>query len=88
MFSLTLDNASINDVSVDLLRDELKDKNALFSNDTCFHIRYCDDVHNLVVQEGLKGIDEMVKKILESVKYVSGSQIRKKKFLESESYGS
>ncbi|XP_024028942.1 zinc finger BED domain-containing protein RICESLEEPER 2-like [Morus notabilis] len=66
VFTLTLDNASANDVSVDLLKNQLIKNNALISD----------------VQEGLKDIDSVVKKIRESVKYVRGSQIRKKKFLE------
>ena len=37
---------------------------------------------NLIVQEGLKEIGEVVDKIREYLKYVKGSQVRKKKFLE------
>jgi len=82
VFTLTLDNASANDVSVDLLKNQLIENNALISDGSFFHIRCCAHVLNLVVQEGLKDIDSVVKKIRESVKYVRGSQIRKKKFLE------
>ncbi|XP_024019289.1 zinc finger BED domain-containing protein DAYSLEEPER-like [Morus notabilis] len=66
VFTLTLKNASANYVSVDLLKNQLIENNALISD----------------VQEGLKDSDSVVKKIRESVKYVRGSQIRKKKFLE------
>ena len=77
-----MDNASANDVSVDLLKNQLIENNALIYDGSFFHIRCCAHVLNLVVQEGLKDIDSVVKKIRESVKYVRGSQIRKKKFLE------
>ena len=80
VFSLTLDNASANDVSVDLLKDQLNGKKTLISNGAFFHIRCCAHILNLIVHEGLKDIDDVVKKT--SVKYVRGSQIRKKKFLE------
>ncbi|XP_024023525.1 zinc finger BED domain-containing protein RICESLEEPER 2 isoform X1 [Morus notabilis] len=82
VFTLTLDNVSANDVSVDLLKNQLVENNALISDGSFFHIRCCARVLNLVVEEGLKDIDSVVKKIRESVKYVRGSQIRKKKFLE------
>jgi len=82
VFTLTLDNASANDVSVDLLKNQLIENNALISDGSFFHIRCCAHVLNLVVQEGLKDIDSVVKKIRESVKYVRGSQIIKRKFLE------
>ena len=47
-----------------------------------FHIRCCAHVLNLIVQDGLKEIDEAVNKVRESIKYVRGSQGRKHKFLE------
>ena len=77
-----MDNASANDVSVDLLKNQLIENNALIFYGSFFHIHCCAHVLNLVVQKGLKDIDSVVKKIRESVKYVRGSQIRKKKFLE------
>ena len=82
VFSLTLDNASSNDVSVDLLEEELSAKNVLLCKGKFFYLRCCTHILYVVVQEGLKDIDQVVLKIRESVKYVRGSQVRKKKFLE------
>ena len=48
-----------------------------------FHLRCCAHILNLVVQDGLKEIDVVVQKIRESIKYVRGSQGRKKSFYES-----
>ena len=38
-----------------------------------FHIGCCAHVLNLIVQDGLKGINEAVNKVRESIKYVRGS---------------
>ncbi|KAL1567116.1 zinc finger BED domain-containing protein RICESLEEPER 2-like [Salvia divinorum] len=81
-FSLTLDNAAANDSSVDLLLTQMNLNNSLLCNGEFFHIRCCAHIINLVIQDGLKDINQSVVKVRESVKYVRGSQIRKQKFLE------
>jgi hypothetical protein len=83
VFSITLDNASSNDVSVDLLKNELNIKKALPCTGEFFHLRCCAHILNLIVQDRLKKIDSALHKVCESVKYVKGSQGRKKRFLES-----
>ncbi|KAI0489235.1 hypothetical protein KFK09_029077 [Dendrobium nobile] len=82
LFSITLDNASANTVSVDFLRNHLNLQNALICNGEFFHMRCCAHIVNLIVQEGLKDIDSSVMKVRESIKYVKGSQSRKQKFME------
>ncbi|KAL5557277.1 hypothetical protein UlMin_039513 [Ulmus minor] len=84
LFSLTLDNASSNDVSVEALGSQLQLKGLLPYNGEFFHLRCCCHILNLVVQDGLKHIDRAIEKIRESVKYVKGSrsQVRKQKFLD------
>ncbi|XP_034229371.1 zinc finger BED domain-containing protein RICESLEEPER 1-like [Prunus dulcis] len=81
LFSMTLDNASSNDTFVELLKGQLNLKDALLMNGKFFHIRCCAHILNLIVQDGLKHIDDSVGKIRESIKYVRGSQGRKQKFL-------
>ncbi|XP_042973145.1 zinc finger BED domain-containing protein RICESLEEPER 2-like [Carya illinoinensis] len=83
IFVLTLDNASSNDVSVELLRTQLNIKKALVCDCEFFHLRCCAHILNLVVQDGLKEIDHAIQKVRESIKYVKGSQTRKVKFLDS-----
>ena len=78
---MTLDNASSNDIFVDMLRTQLKNKKALVCNGEFFHLRCCAHILNLVVQDGLKEIDVVVQKIRESMKYVRSSQGREKKNL-------
>ena len=79
---MTLDNASANDVFVDMIKIQLNLKDALYSNGEFFHIRCCAHILNLIVQEGLKELDEPIFKVRESIKYVRGTQVRKQKFLE------
>ena len=83
VFSVTLDNASSNDTSVDMLRTQLNIKKALVCQGDLFHLRCCADILNLIVQDGLKEIDGVVQKIHECIKYVKGSQGRKVKFFYS-----
>lgn len=75
--SITLDNASANDSMVESLKPDL----SLLVNGEYFHIRCCAHILNLIVQEGLKDLDEAVLKVRESVKYTKGSQSRKQRFL-------
>jgi hypothetical protein len=82
-FTITLDNASSNDVCVGLLRNQLNMKKALLCEGEFFHIRYCAYILNLIVQDGLKNIDSAFQKIRDSVKYVRGSQMRKQNFLQA-----
>ncbi|XP_042958031.1 zinc finger BED domain-containing protein RICESLEEPER 1-like [Carya illinoinensis] len=79
----TDDNASSNDVSVELLRTQLNIKKALLCDGEFFHLRCCAHILNLIVQDGLKDIDFAIQKVRESIKYVKGSQSRKVKFLDS-----
>ncbi|KAL4603777.1 hypothetical protein ACB092_10G148000 [Castanea dentata] len=83
IFCVTLDNASSNDVSIDMLRTQLLNKKKVVCNGEFFHLLCCAHILNLVVQDGLKEIDVVVQKIRESIKYVRDSQGRKKKFYES-----
>jgi hypothetical protein len=83
VFSVTLDNASSNDTSVDMLRTQLNIKKALVCQGDLFHLRCCAHILNLIVQDGLKEIDGVVQKIRECIKYVKGSQGRKVKFFDS-----
>ena len=81
VFSWTLDNASMNDVSIKFLRDQLNIKSALMLDGKILHMRCCARIVNLIVQEELKVIDEVIVKIRENIKYIKGSQVRKQKFL-------
>ncbi|KAI0526836.1 hypothetical protein KFK09_002428 [Dendrobium nobile] len=82
LFSITLDNASANNVCVDYLRNQMNLRSALLCEGEFFHLRCTAHIINLIVQEGMKEIDGSISKIRESIKYVKGSQARKQKFLD------
>jgi hypothetical protein len=82
VFTITLNNASSNDVCVGLLRNQLNMKKTLLCEGEFFHIHCCAQIRNLIVQDGLKEIDSALQKIRNSVKYVRGSQLRKQNFLQ------
>lgn len=63
MFSVTLDNTFANVVTVDMLREQLVVKGVLVYNGDLFRMRCCEHILNLVVQEGLKQIDDSIFKI-------------------------
>lgn len=77
IMSITLDNASSNDVFSDVIKSELD----LVCDGDYFHVRCCAHILNLIVQDGLKEIDEAVGKVRDSVKYCKGSQARRQRFL-------
>ncbi|KAK9279226.1 hypothetical protein L1049_012904 [Liquidambar formosana] len=80
IFTITLDNASYNDGLVGVVKDHLSLADSLLCDGEFFHVHCGAHILNLIIQEGLKVIDEAVKNVRESVKYVRGTQGRKKKF--------
>jgi hypothetical protein len=83
IFSITLDNASANDLCVVNLKPKLNMKKALPCDGELFHMRFCAHILNLIVQDGLKEITGAIQKIRDSVKYFRGSQMRKQSFLQA-----
>ena len=81
ILTVTVDNATANDVAIDYLRK-------VFNNSECdvlggqyLHMRCASHILNLVVKEGLKYLDKSIVKIRTLVKYCKASPSRMQKFL-------
>ncbi|XP_050207485.1 zinc finger BED domain-containing protein RICESLEEPER 2-like [Mercurialis annua] len=68
IFSIILDNAAANDICADLLKNLLLAKGELLNKGNFFHMRCSAHILNLIVQDGLKEIDESILKIRENSK--------------------
>ena len=63
IFTITLDNASNNDVAIQILKIFWQIK---YDNAKLFHVRYCAHILNLIVKDELKQVDSTLK-ILETL---------------------
>uniref|UniRef100_A0A0R0KFT3 HAT C-terminal dimerisation domain-containing protein n=1 Tax=Glycine max TaxID=3847 RepID=A0A0R0KFT3_SOYBN len=80
IFSITLDNASANDVLQKTLKSQLVLQKGLVYDGEHFHVHCCVNILNLIVQEGLKVAEHALEKIRDSIKYVKASKSRMIKF--------
>ncbi|CAN0925439.1 Zinc finger BED domain-containing protein RICESLEEPER 1 [Linum grandiflorum] len=76
IWSITLDNASYNDDAVRHLKDTLSYQRRLPLGGDLFHVRCCAHIINIMVQYGLKEIEDTIESVRESIKYISASQSR------------
>lgn len=76
IYSITLDNASSCNKLQDLLRASLSREHPLPANGEYFHVRCGAHVLNLIVQDGLKLIDEAVVKLRKATNWVDASEGR------------
>lgn len=74
MFTLTLDNASVNDKAAKDLRDTLGAEMFLRAGD--FHVRCAAHVLNIMVQDGLKVVVHAIGRVRDIVKTVTSSPSR------------
>ncbi|KAI3506416.1 hypothetical protein L1887_28774 [Cichorium endivia] len=71
--TLTVDNAKTNDVVARKLLDNLNLQKKLVVGGKLFHVRCCAHILNLLVQDGLSGIEDIIHNVRESVKHVNAS---------------
>lgn len=82
MFSLTLDNASANEVAVKDLIVELKKHSQLVCDGLFFHVRCANHILNLVVKDGMRVITCATEKVRAFVIAVKGSTVQWEEFLK------
>ncbi|TYG94373.1 hypothetical protein ES288_A11G184100v1 [Gossypium darwinii] len=70
IFSITLDNASYNDIMV----------SSILCDGAFFQVRCCAHILNLIVKAGLELADDVVGKIRNGIKYIKKSKTRRKRF--------
>uniref|UniRef100_A0A2N9F6B2 HAT C-terminal dimerisation domain-containing protein n=1 Tax=Fagus sylvatica TaxID=28930 RepID=A0A2N9F6B2_FAGSY len=83
VLTITVDNASSNDVAIDYLRRKMKLKESCIVGCEFLHMRCCAHILNLIVQDGLKDIHESIAKVRNAVRYAQSSPKRFEKFLEA-----
>ena len=80
VFSMTLDNASANDVVQNTLKSQLLLQHGLICGGEFFHVCCCAHILNLIIQEGLKVLGDALYQIRNNIKYVRGSESKMVKF--------
>ncbi|TYG64528.1 hypothetical protein ES288_D06G115200v1 [Gossypium darwinii] len=82
IFSITLDNASYNDVMVSCLKNHFRANRAILCDGAFFQVRCCTHILNLIVKAGLELTDDVVGKIRNGIRYIKKSGIRRKRFYD------
>ncbi|XP_075482555.1 zinc finger BED domain-containing protein RICESLEEPER 2-like [Primulina tabacum] len=82
VWTITVDNATYNDVAIRMLKENLSYKNNLPLGGKLFHVRCCAHILNLLVQDGLSEIQNIISNVRESVKHISASEFRLNIFSE------
>ncbi|KAG2694267.1 hypothetical protein I3760_08G134200 [Carya illinoinensis] len=80
--SITVDNASSNDVAIRILKEDFRLKRTLTVGGKLFHVRCCAHITNLLVQYGLGEIRDIVDCVRDGIKYLVASENRLKQFSE------
>ncbi|XP_050895477.1 zinc finger BED domain-containing protein RICESLEEPER 2-like [Lathyrus oleraceus] len=80
VFTITVDNASSNDVAITYLKNTINDWNSHPLKGGHMHVRCCAHILNLVVQDGLEDYHSSISKIRNAVRYVRASPGRMDRF--------
>ena len=81
-FSVTVDNASSNDTAIAYFKKKLLTWGVSSVRSKYVHMRCFAHILNLVVNEGLKDVNLVIKRVRKAVKYVRNSPTRLKKIRE------
>ncbi|XP_027177996.1 zinc finger BED domain-containing protein RICESLEEPER 2-like [Coffea eugenioides] len=82
IYSISVDNASNNDVAVQLLKNDLARSRKLICGGKLFHVRCCTHILNLMVQDSLGEIEDIIENIRDNVEFVGRSDVRTLLFAE------
>jgi hypothetical protein len=76
IFTITVNNASSNDVGIEYMRRKMKDMNSTVLGGEFIHIRCAAHILNLVVNDGLKDLNDVICNVRNAVRYVRSSPTR------------
>ncbi|TYG53201.1 hypothetical protein ES288_D09G090400v1 [Gossypium darwinii] len=82
IFSITLGNASYNDVMVSCLKNRFRANRPILCYGAFFQVRCCAHILNLIVKAGLELADDVVGKIRNGIRYIKKSGICRKRFYD------
>ncbi|XP_017648042.1 zinc finger BED domain-containing protein RICESLEEPER 2-like [Gossypium arboreum] len=82
LFTVTVDNASSNDVAIGYLRKKFNPRRGLVQHGKYLHMRCMAHIVNFIVVEGLKEMNKSVERVRGAVRYVRQSPARLQKFKE------
>ncbi|XP_042396475.1 zinc finger BED domain-containing protein RICESLEEPER 2-like [Zingiber officinale] len=82
IFTITVDNASSNDVAINSFRKKMTNWGSTILKGEYVHIRCVAHIINLIVADGLKDINQSVMNVRNAIKYVKQSSSRLSKFKE------
>ncbi|OMO51751.1 hypothetical protein COLO4_37526 [Corchorus olitorius] len=71
VFTISIDNATSNDVAIRNLKDTFSRTRKLLCGRKLFHVRCCAHILNLMVQDGLSEIADCIDKVHESVRFIN-----------------
>lgn len=74
VFSITVDNASSNEVAIEYMRKRMRTRGTLLLDGSHLHMRCACHIINLVVKDGLKEMQESIEGIRNCVKYIHSSR--------------
>jgi hypothetical protein len=81
--TITVDNAaSANDSDVNYLRRQLNSAKSSIAEGKYLHMRCAAHILNLIVQDGLKEVDQSIKRVRAAIKFVRSGTSRLDKFKE------
>ncbi|KAI4327816.1 hypothetical protein L6164_020233 [Bauhinia variegata] len=83
VFTITVDNASSNDVAISYLKKKLKNWNGLVCEGAFMHMRCAAHILNLIVNDGLKDLSPSIVAIRNAIRYVRSSPQRLQKFKQA-----
>ncbi|KAK9902314.1 hypothetical protein M0R45_001735 [Rubus argutus] len=82
VFTITMDNASANDVAVTYMKRRLNTCKTLMFGGEFLHLRCACHIINLIVKDGIKELEDGIAAIWNCVKYIRSSSQRLDKFRE------